>query len=78
METLTLEDTEPKGTTKCSKNTKRSKHQEASMVLGNYCNNFIVMKPFNIDIKICPLMKLLSFSNRRSVNKPLPPASRQS
>jgi hypothetical protein len=48
METLTLKDTEPKGTTKCSKNTESNKNQEASMILGKYYTKNRVRKPFNI------------------------------
>ena len=47
METLTLKDTEPKGTTKCSKNTESNKNQEASMILGKYYTKNRVRKPFN-------------------------------
>ena len=83
METLTLKDTEPKGTTKCSKNTESNKNQEASMILGKYYTKIIVKKTFNIGMKYVhkwdccpsPIGDLWTNHCQQGLGNPSPPTS---
>ena len=56
IEKLTLKDTEPEGMTKCSENSVCRTNQEASMVLTKHHIETIVMKPFDVGIKLQPVM----------------------